>query len=230
MVINKTSKSRAQQQGVTLITVMIILIVVTLLGVSAMRMALSSLALATNSQVSNLLFQSADVGLVQFANAVKATPADTGNGVLVDAILGQGKEIAFCVTPKNGATNKLTKVNCNVADKANNFMSARSAVAVQVTVKIAEDKAVEAALMGTDPEAGIQLNPYKLVIYSTAVLPTFGSAAESAINNCLALKNDDRTDTVKATELVSVTDCLTDGGAVFNTQVDEASYGYDIKL
>ena len=75
MVINNISNARTQQEGVTLITVMIILIVVTLLGLSAMRMSLSSLTMATNSQVTNLLFQSADVGLVQFVNEVNKTLA-----------------------------------------------------------------------------------------------------------------------------------------------------------
>lgn len=224
MVIKTSLQSPSRQKGVTLITVMIILIVITLLGISAMRMSLSSLTLATNSQVTNLLFQSADVGLVQFANEVKRTPgvADKDGGILADAVTSEGTEFSYCVTPKS-ATTKLTKGNCDVTDSAD-YMSGRDAVATQVTVKVVKNTDF---VFGMDPTLAGPLVPIKVALYSTAVLPSFGSATKSKINECLGKKNDDSADTTKATEEVSVTDCLTDEGAVFNTQVDEATYGYN---
>lgn len=223
MVINTVLHARSRQKGVTLITVMIILVVITLLGISAMRMSLSSLTLATNSQVTNLLFQSADVGLVQVANEIKkdAGTADSSGGVLVDVIAGEGSEVYYCVTPKDAA-NTLTKGKCDVKNSAH-FMSGRDAVATQVAVKMVDN--TDFAL-GTDTSLASALVPIKIAIYSTAVLHSFGSATKSKINECFAKKNDDSSDTSKATEIVSVTDCLTDNGAVFNSQVDEATYGY----
>ena len=223
MVINTLLHPRSGQKGVTLITVMIILVVITLLGISAMRMSLSSLTLATNSQVTNLLFQSADVGLVQMANEIRkdAGVADRQGGILVDAITNEGTEFYYCVTPKDAAST-LTEGKCDVTD-TESFMSGRDAVATQVAVKMVENTDY---VLGTDTLLAGALVPIKLAIYSTAVLPAFGSATKSKINECLAKKNDDSSDTSKATEIVSVTDCLTDNGAVFNSQVDEATYGY----
>ena len=69
------------QRGAALITVLIILIIVTLLGVTAMRMGMSSLALATSSQVSQILFESADVGTEYLNRAILAdgvTAMNTG--------------------------------------------------------------------------------------------------------------------------------------------------------
>ncbi len=61
------------QQGAALIAVLVILVVITLLGVTAMRMGITSLALATNSQVVQVLFQSADIGTNQLFNTVNST-------------------------------------------------------------------------------------------------------------------------------------------------------------
>ena len=222
MVINNISNARTQQEGVTLITVMIILIVVSLLGLSAMRMSLSSLTMATNSQVTNLLFQSADVGLVQFVNEVNKTPgaADATGGVLADVVANGGAEVSFCVTPQKATA--FTAERCDVTEKTQ-YMSGRSAVATQVTIKTVTNNGY---MLGNDSTLAAVLVPIKLAIYSTAVLPNFGSASEATINACLANINDDSADTATS-DTSSVTDCLTDNGAVFNTQVDEATYGYN---
>ena len=83
---NKRAWSPNKQRGATLVTVMIIMVMITLLGLTAMRMGMSSLTLATNSQVSNLLFQASDVGMVEFANTVESAAfkgkADIGAGPL----------------------------------------------------------------------------------------------------------------------------------------------------
>lgn len=232
MVINNISNARTQQEGVTLITVMIILIVVTLLGLSAMRMSLSSLAMATNSQVTNLLFQSADVGLVQFANEVNKTPgkADTTGGILLEAIATPGKEFSYCVTPKTGVPKVFTAGVCDVTLASNNqYLSARNAVATQVSVKIVNNDGI---VLGSDTSLAAALVPIKMSIYSTAVLPSFGSADKATIKTCLQKPNDDNADkpavgAVAAVDTESITDCLSDNGAVFNTQVEDATYGYN---
>ena len=70
-----------QQQGMALIAVLIIVIVVTLLGVTAMRMSMTSLALATNSQASNLLFQAADLGLRSLPTNITNISEDVTNRI-----------------------------------------------------------------------------------------------------------------------------------------------------
>ncbi len=225
MVINTGVGLRHQQQGVTLITVMIILIIVTLLGVSAMRMSLSGLTLAANSQSSNLLFQSADAGFIAFTTAVNSTPgkANLEGGILAAAQISENTEFSYCVTPKTGAASILTANPCDVTSTAS-YMSSRDAVATQVSFKVAKSNEM---LLGSDSTLASQIAPLKVTVYTTAVLPSFGSATKSKINECLNLKiNDDSADT-NAIDTISITDCLIDNGAVSNTQVDESTYGYD---
>ncbi len=56
-------KSRSKEKGATLIVVLIILLIVISVGVLAIRVAIVSLKVATNSQVSQLNFQSSDTPL-----------------------------------------------------------------------------------------------------------------------------------------------------------------------
>ena len=81
----KTKKIAIKQRGAALIAVLIILVVITLLGVTAMRMGLTSLTLATNSQVSQLLFQSADMGT---ASLMKLVQQDTATAMKVGGVIG----------------------------------------------------------------------------------------------------------------------------------------------
>ena len=222
--------ARTAQRGATLITVMIIMVLITLLGLTAMRMGVSSLALATNSQVTNLVFQSSDAGLQAMLKRISSdTTVAVATGVLSDAVENPGKEYLFCLTPKTtpGAdTLPFTSGACDVT-VANNFMSARSAVAVQVTVQAKDlDKALSAQY-GTDASAAPQAG-YTVMVYSTAVLPGLGSASNATINGCLSKTNDESvnrnqppTPVNMDPTVTTVTDCLTDAGAVFNSQADE---------
>lgn len=224
MVIKARSSSRTQQKGVTLITVMVILIVVTLLGVSAMRMSLAGLTMSTNSQVANLLFQSGTAGFTQLVDEINRTTgkATLAGGILADAVVNEDKEFSYCVTPKTAAAGLLTKGTCD-ANNDNMYMSGRNAVLTQVSFKVV--KSNEMAI-GTDVDLARQVVPLKIMIYSTAVLPSFGSASKTTINDCFTKVNDDKNDT-PTSDTISVADCMTDNGAVSNSQIDEANYGYD---
>jgi len=57
-----------QQQGVTLIVVLIILVIVTLLGTIAVKTGILGLKIATNSQVSALLMENSDAALFNIEN------------------------------------------------------------------------------------------------------------------------------------------------------------------
>lgn len=241
---------RRQQQGATLITVMIIMVVITMLGLTAMRMGLSSLALASNSQASNILFQAADVGMMEFGLAVDETKgyADrkmtiggvekTGFLTAAVAVAVEGvdpatiQEFNYCLTPKRAT--RLTPGFCD-AEQTNDYMTGRDTVVVQVTLKPVYNNEI---LLGSDSASVGPVRSYKFMVYSTAVLPAFGSASKSDINDCLRLVNDDGDsynlnpqDPASVTELTnrhgvtSVTDCLTDVGAVFSTTLNQVVYG-----
>ena len=59
----RTTQSLAQQNGMTLITIMIILLLVTGIGALAVKYSITSLRIASNSQVRQLLTQSSDLPL-----------------------------------------------------------------------------------------------------------------------------------------------------------------------
>lgn len=206
------------QRGAALIAVLVILVIITLLGVTAMRMGITSLALATNSQVVQVLFQSADIGTNQLFNTVNATGAtalDT-TGVLA------GQSGSLCVTPVAAATfPNLTAGTCN-ANSAASYLNANQVVLTQVNYERTEviegqanDKESDISVLGQSDNilGGVEL----LKMFSTAVVPSFGSASTATINGCLNNVPDDA-DNVAT---VTITDCLTNAGAVFTTHESE---------
>jgi len=219
----KTKKIAIKQRGAALIAVLIILVVITLLGVTAMRMGLTSLTLATNSQVSQLLFQSADMGT---ASLVKLVQQDTASAMKVGGVIGTttGSEQNLCVTPVNTANygNTLSNGKCDVS-QATSFLSARKLVATQVSytralVSDGESNSSEDNISQIGQGAAA-LAEERLKIYSTSVMPAFGSASVGDINDCLSKPSDDDEESNKNT--YTKTDCLTDKGAVFTTHVSE---------
>jgi Tfp pilus assembly protein PilX len=216
------------QRGAALITVLIILIIVTLLGVTAMRMGMSSLALATSSQVSQILFESADVGTEYLNRAILAdgvTAMNTGGliGVTSGADGVVGVVTSLCVTPVTGSTTNLTAGTCNADSKPNHYLSKRGVALAQVTYRrltVSEgdsNNAEEDISQGGGTSA--TGSSERLKVYSTAVVPSFGSANTATINACLKKPSDD--DEPDTSTVTTVTDCLTDAGAVFTTHSSE---------
>lgn len=207
-----------KQRGAAIVVVMLILLVITVLGITAVRMGLTSLTIATNSQVSSLVFQSADSGLVSFEQQVSAGLYEAGQatGVIGPALNAPGSEVIYCVTKGD----RFRLGGCQ-ADVAADFTSARDVAINQVAVEVpanADGEPMKALVLGTDADrAGIPT--YRLRVHSTAVIPVFGSADSDDLNTCLAMPNDE--------SAVTVTDCLTDAGAVFTTMVQEYNYGFN---
>lgn len=205
-----------RQKGAAILVVMLVLLVITLLGVAAVRMGLTSLTIATNSQVSSLLFQAADSGLVTFELKVVENPgaAALPTGVIGPSLNAPGVEQLYCVTK----ANRLKPGTC----ASNDFTSSRDAVVNQIAIEVpaaADGSPMRAVVLGTDLDrAGI--SNYIVHVHSTSVLPVFGAATGGEIDDCLKSPNDSEVDP-------TVTDCLTDEGAVFNTLVQEYSYGYN---
>jgi hypothetical protein len=210
------------QRGAALITVLVILIIVTLLGISAMRMGMSSLTLATSSQVSQILFEGADVG-TEYLN--RAILADTVAAMNTGGLIGvtSGADTPLCVTPVTGSTTNLTAGTCNADSKPSNYLSKRGVVLTQVayrrlTVSEGDSNNAEEDI-SQGGGASATGSAERLKIYSTAVVPSFGSADTAAINGCLQKPSDD--DEVDTATVTTVTDCLTDAGAVFTTHASE---------
>lgn len=205
-----------RQKGAAILVVMLVLLVITLLGVAAVRMGLTSLSIATNSQVNALLFQAADSGLVTFEQKVVEDPAAAAlpTGVIGPSLNTPGVEQMYCVTK----ANRLKAGVCTSSD----FTSARAALVNQIAIEVpaaADGSPMRAVVLGTDLDrAGI--SNYVVHVHSTSVLPVFGAASGGEVDDCLKKPNDSEADP-------TVTDCLTDEGAVFNTLVQEYSYGYN---
>ncbi len=105
-MISKMSKHTPHaQRGSTLIAVLMILIMITVMGVIAMRQGLTSLNVATNAQVQSLLVQSADTVLNQInqisvADINKITSlANVTGGALIST--DPNREYVFCYRPTN---------------------------------------------------------------------------------------------------------------------------------
>ena len=100
---NLSIYKKNSQRGSTLIAIMLILVMITIMGVIAMKQGLTSLNVATNAQVQSLLVQAADTVLNQ-VNQLAA--ADINNTTSLANTTGYtllsndaGKEYVFCYRP-----------------------------------------------------------------------------------------------------------------------------------
>lgn len=147
-----------RQQGATLIVVLVILLIITVVGVLAIRVAIVSLAVATNSQVDQLNFQSSDTPLVLLARTDASTLTNFGNVIgasLRESESNPGLEYIFCYKPtsatvkfaqtkdaillKPGTGNNATKeagIGDGFCNLSNDFGSNRQAVVTQVAVTV----------------------------------------------------------------------------------------------
>ncbi|NAR36069.1 PilX N-terminal domain-containing pilus assembly protein [Acinetobacter haemolyticus] len=94
-----------QQRGATLIVVLIILLVVTIIGVVAIRVAMTSLNIATNSQIGQLLLQTSDTPTNHFLNRTNYKDITSVMNIVGKVIddqkdpLSHGREYVFCYRP-----------------------------------------------------------------------------------------------------------------------------------
>lgn len=211
-----------KQRGAAILVVMLILLVITVLGITAVRMGMTSLTIATNSQVNALLFQAADTGLIHFEQRVSANPAGAAlpGGVIGPSLTVPGSEVLYCGTK----LDNFHKGGCQAGVTAD-FTSNREAVIAQMSVEVpaaADGSPMKSVVLGTDMDrAGVPT--YRVKVHATSAIPVFGAASAGDINDCLGEVNDDS----DAPAEISVTDCLTDAGAVFTTMVQEYDYGFN---
>lgn len=145
------------QQGATLIMVLMILLMITIVGVLAIRVALTSLNIATNSQIAQLLLQSSDTPINQFTKTDLSTVMNLSNVIgaaLQESEANPGAEYIFCYRPKStqvyaatiyssiiqaGSGNSATLVeggNRGFCNLTSDFGSSREAVVTQVAITI----------------------------------------------------------------------------------------------
>lgn len=235
-----------QQHGSALISVMIILLLTTVLGVIAVRQGSTNLNLAMNASVQSLLVQSSDVGFDKLEASDMAQSA-SGAGPLGYLRLegNAGKEYIFCYrptvdTPRIYNINKDTillpaggfegGVNgfCDI-DKAVDYSSGRRVVVSQMGLVRPQDAVVADAFeyyeKGTASQTVKRPDQQRYRAYVTSIAPTLArSASKAAINKCFENPNDDATVTTGvATE--STSDCLFKLGVPSNTQVQDYVLG-----
>lgn len=153
------------QRGATLIVTLMVLLMVTVIGVMAIRVAMTTLNISTNAQINQLLSQTADTPINQIYTSDLSTMVDL-SGVIGYALemnkTDPGNEYIFCYRPTNkekfGAAFNVTvlkpPIKSDDKDKKptvtdggmsgfcklkEDFGSKRQAVVTQVAIKIPMD-------------------------------------------------------------------------------------------
>lgn len=231
------------QRGSALISVMIILLLTTVLGVIAVRQGSTNLNLAMNASVQSLLVQSSDVGLDKLElDATSSATAASAAGPLGYLRLegNAGKEYIFCYRPTVTSTKiyNITKDSivlptggteggvsgfCDVNLNAD-FSSGRRVVVSQMAIVRPQDASIAEPFQyyerGTDSETVKRPDQQRYRAYVTSIAPSLSQATKANINACFAKHSDDATAATKSTS-----DCLFDLGVPSNTQVQDYVLG-----
>ena len=101
------------QQGATLIIVLIILVIVTMLGAMAIKFGILGLKIATNSQVNALLLENSDAALFNVEN-----PKDVARQLAMDGMFAYfntaenaNDELTFCYRAAENSFFTLSKAS-----------------------------------------------------------------------------------------------------------------------
>lgn len=202
------------QRGSSLIAVLFILLIITVLGVLAMRQGLMTLNISTNSQVRQLLVQSSDTVLNNFIQTDVNTLTNAAGvmGIAMTNASTLGREYLFCYRPASTQTFGQA-VNANIisagsgdtaslvdgghggfCDLTADFGSNRQAVVTQVAVTIPQDPAPVGAYLTEGTWApqlpeGI-LNPKRVRVTATSILPAFSNTSISTVQDTCLGKTD----------------------------------------
>lgn len=190
-----------QQQGATLITVLIILVLVTLLGTVAVKSGILGLKIATNSQVNALLMGNSDAALfnVENPNQVTRQLALDGMFAYFNSSANANDELVFCYRASEDIFFKLskasaittggstTKIGITGYCKADQFAGGRSAVLSQVYLRKNIDTTTplshlpSGSSVGQTPLPVVTNNISAMVI---SVLPSFANVTSDQIETC----------------------------------------------
>lgn len=234
-----------RQRGSALISVMIILLLTTVLGVIAVRQGSTNLNLAMNASVQSLLVQSSDVGLDKLESSDVVASASGGGPLGYLRLSGnEGKEYVFCYRPTkpsatiynintdaillpDGGTEGNTNGFCDTLDEES-YSSGRRVVMSQMALVRPQEAAVAEPFQyyekGTDSETVKRPEQQRFRAYITSIAPTLARVDKSKIDECFALANDDSTVTTRA-DPESTSNCLFRLGVPSNTQVQDYVLG-----
>lgn len=218
-----------RQRGVVLIVTLVILVIITFVGLIAMRTGMLQVAMSTNSQVSAVLFQNADAGTGSVETSLNMNPtfANSAIGPITLAKENPGKEVVGCLKKGSAGLQMATAIAAPVRcdpTQVNDFVSGREVVLVQVALASPLDGTGKSQVVqsyGTDDSVLPGGPGALLAAYATSVMPNYGSATAAKITDCLALPQE-----LSSTVTSTVTSCLKAENASFQTVVQEFVYGY----
>lgn len=190
-----------QQQGATLITVLIVLVLVTLLGTVAVKTGILGLKIATNSQVNNLLMGNSDAALFNIENPdqVARQLALDGMFAYFNSSANANDELVFCYRASENSFFKLSKASAITADgsttkigvdgfcEATQFAMGRSAVLSQVYLT---KNATTSTPFGGVPkgtslgQSNVPVTTNNIGATVISVLPSFAGATTTEIESC----------------------------------------------
>jgi Tfp pilus assembly protein PilE len=190
-----------QQQGATLITVLIILVLVTLLGTIAVKSGILGLKIATNSQVNALLMGNSDSALFNVENPEQVARQLALDGMFAyfNSSANANDELVFCYRASENSFFKLSKASAITADgsttkmgvdgfcKANQFAMGRSAVLSQVylTKNVTTSTPFGGAPKGTSlGQSNVPVTTNNIGATVISVLPSFAGATSTQIESC----------------------------------------------
>lgn len=237
----KKIKAKKSQRGATLIVVLVMLVLLTLVGLWAIRGSITSLKISTNAQVVALLKQTSDSVFFTLENKTDDelvfTNMRIGDGMLNYTLRpeNKGKELVFCVrgeTADNFVGSRIASVIywqgttiknsdmgksgfCQVG-RTSDFLSGRNAVLTQVSVRAgSSDRDWEHLMEGDDKETSKSTGIQKVVITATSLIPKLSNSDDSIINECLSNFTSFKDNLVQNE---TVTDCLANLNVPYSTQ------------
>ena len=237
----KLNSFERSQTGATLIVVLVMLVLLTLVGLWAIRGSITALKISTNAQVVSLLKQTSDSVFFTLENKtddeLTFTNMRIGDGMLNYTLRpeNKGKELVFCIrgeTVDNFAGSRIASVIYWQSSTINNsemgkngfcqvnrigdFLSGRNAVITQVSVRAAEgDRDWEHYMEGDDKETSKSTGIQKVVITATSLIPKLSNSSDDEINTCLSEYTSFRDRVVQND---TVTDCLASLNVPYSTQ------------
>ena len=230
-----------QQQGSTLIVVLILLLAITIIGTLAIRQSMVSLNIATNSQAQQLMMQNSDAATFNIedsSNLVRSLARDGMFG-FIRGPENKGKELVFCIRGAvtdnfsgsriassvywvgNSIMNTELGVNGFCKVERGDFISGRQAVMTQVSIRAADaSRDWEHMMEGDDKESSKSTGIQKVAITATSILPNLGNASLKQVSGCLSNYTSFVDPLVKNE---TVTDCLSQLNVPYSTQDMEYS-------
>ncbi|NNG81163.1 hypothetical protein [Acinetobacter sp. ANC 5378] len=249
--------NKANQSGSTIVVIMVVVVLLTIIGAMAMRGSIFGLRIATNSQANNIMDQNNDASFYHIENLdfIKSQLIGTGLLGFPKMVDNRNKELVLCYRSSTSKFYQLGKASliyselasgsetvkkehiggssnmgfCQINASKSDFVSGRGAAMTQIAVRMSgysEDEPFAHYQIGTDAETGKLEDTLRVVVTSTTVMPVLSSATNKTINDCMQnLSYIDDPDS----SLQTVSECLSEAGVPFKTQVAEYNLGQFIK-